>query len=177
MVVVLATYLAAVVVLPLIIAAVVAFRAMPRNRRCPQCMLETIPVESRAARILDKVIRMGLHYRWCSGCGWDGLARTQFLVILPQRADAQSVVLPRTKVATQPIRQIRVQGRSWRVLLQSWEQQPCFMGRLLFVGEDGSTRSDMTQSLTGLSRDEVLCQAVAMSDGLLTYRLRDLVSD
>jgi len=171
-------YLVLVVALPLTLGMFVSFRALPNDRRCPQCGGETISILTRLVRVARHIPGLSsFHRRWCGTCSWEGYTRMS----APEpEAEAQAVAvesaIPRSRVRTQAVRTLELAGK-WRVLLQCWENNGGYHGRLLFVGPTGRTWVDPREPFTGSSRQDVLAQALALSDGLLTYRLRELVSD
>jgi hypothetical protein len=50
---------------------VLAYRFLPRGRRCPACEEETVLLRSA----LPRPVRGRLARRWCMHCGWVGLTR------------------------------------------------------------------------------------------------------
>lgn len=171
-------YLILVVALPLTLGMFVSFRALPNDRRCPQCGGETISILTRLTRVARHIPGLGsFQRRWCSTCLWEGYTRLQ---IANAETEAQPVipepVIPRSRVCTQAVRTLEMAGK-WRVLLQCWDVNGGYYGRLLFVSPTGRTWVDPQEPFTGSTRQDVLAQALSLSDGLLTYRLRELVSD
>jgi hypothetical protein len=77
---------------------------------------------------------------------------------------------------TLDLRSLTVDGRPWRVMLQCWNQTGLFYGRLIFIAPSGRLWLDAVEAFAGSTHREVLGQASSLSDGLLTSRLRRLVS-
>lgn len=44
---------------------------LPAGRDCPRCGGETLPIRVRALTLLRRFVGQ----RWCTACGWEGLAR------------------------------------------------------------------------------------------------------
>jgi hypothetical protein len=172
-------YLLIVVALPLALGVAVSYRSLCRSRHCPLCGNETVPVSSRAGRIARKLwFRHSIQRRWCVRCGWEGLARLARAATHPMiELVAVSPAPPSAGYRTEPVRTLRVGEAQWRVLLQSWQGQGCYFGQLIFIGPAGHLRRDPMHPLAGLTQRDVFEQALSLSDHLLTYRLRDLVSD
>jgi len=171
-------YLMLVVALPLTLGMFVSFRALPNDRRCPQCGGETVSILTRLVRVARYIPGLGsLQRRWCGTCSWEGYARVP---AAEPEAEPPSFIaeaaIPHSRVRTQAVRTLEMAGK-WRVLLQCWDGKGGFYGRLLFVGPTGRTWVDPMEPFTGPTQQDVLAQALALSDGLLTYRLRELVSD
>jgi hypothetical protein len=171
-------YLFIVVALPLALGVAVSYRNLCRSRTCPICGNDTVPVDFRLGRIGRQLwLRTSLQRRWCIRCGWDGiarLARPAAVASVDHRATAQP---PSAGCRTEPVRTLRLGDGQWRVLLQSWQDQGWYFGQLLFIGPDGHLHRDPMHPITGPTRRDVFEQALSLSDHLLTYRLRDLVSD
>lgn len=165
-----AIYLMLVIALPVVLSGLVGYRALPRGKACPNCAQETLPLVSlpvRAARVV--YTGATLERRWCPTCEWDGFARAQPTIVAARTGD----VIQRH---TQQLRTLELGGRAWRVMLESWREQEHFYGRLLFVGPSGKRLYDADGAFDGDTQDEVVGQALAMSDRLLAYRLRDVIS-
>ncbi|MGH7460661.1 MAG: hypothetical protein ACREMA_06485 [Longimicrobiales bacterium] len=171
-------YLFIVVALPLALGIAVSYRSLCRSPSCPLCGHETFQLDSRLGRVMRKLWqRLSLQRRWCVRCGWAGFARisraprmtpTEYLTASPP---------PTSGCRTEPVRTLRLGDGQWRVLLQSWQDQGWYFGQLLFIGPAGHLRRDPLHPITGPTRRDVFEQALSLSDHLLTYRLRDLVSD
>jgi hypothetical protein len=158
-----------VIALPVVVSGLVGFRSLPRGNACPNCAQETLALVSlpvRAARMLHG--NFSLQRRWCPTCEWDGFAR--------MRSESAPNATPVTVRHTQQLRTLELGGRAWRVMLESWREQEHFYGRLLFVGPSGKRVYDADGAFDGSTHDEVIGQALALSDGLLAYRLRDVIS-
>jgi hypothetical protein len=78
---------------------------------------------------------------------------------------------------TLDVRTIAIDGRPWRVLLQCWRQTRHCYGRLLFVEPTGRLWTDACETFSGATRVEVIGQALSVPDGLLTSRLRRILSE
>jgi hypothetical protein len=78
---------------------------------------------------------------------------------------------------TLDVRTITIDGRSWRVLLQCWNQTKLCYGRLVFVEPTGRLWTDACEAFSGKTRFEVIGQALSVPDGLLTSRLRRILSE
>jgi hypothetical protein len=166
-----AIYLVVVIALPLTLSTIIGFRALPRGNNCPNCTQETWPVVSRFLRVLRRVNpSLGLQRRWCPACEWDGYARYS------ARPATVAVPLEITPRRTQQLRTLELGGRKWRVLLESWRDRDRYYGRLLFVGPSGKLWHDPFASLCAGTYGEVVRQAHSLSDRLLAYRLRDVIS-
>lgn len=174
-----AIYLVVVVAIPLTLGLIVSYRGLTRERRCPMCGGETMRLASVLVRATSVAWpRTPLQRRWCTNCTWEGYAR----VATPMQVTAIEASLAATRVPTrgcrtEALRTLRFGGSHWRVLLQSWQEQGTHHGRLVFVGPAGRLWRDGMDLFSGPTRNDVVRQALSLSDGLLTYRLRDLVSD
>ena len=188
-------YLLLVIVMPLSVSAAVSVRALHRGRCCPMCRNETLPVVPRwlgwAARLLRGA---SLQRRWCPACGWEAMTRLsaagahgrngspnprRLARRRPFRVD-EPALDPALAAATRGalrLRELRVDGRPWRVLLRCAAENGRWYGRLLFVGPSGALWKDELVPLSGRSPDDVLTQALALSDQSLAHRLSDLISD
>jgi hypothetical protein len=165
-------YIVVVVALPVLLSAVLSYRALPRGPSCPHCSQETIHVLSHGLRVLSSLVRsVSFQHRWCPCCTWEGYVR----VTAYSRARGQdgSVVSGRQ---TKPLRALDLGGRSWRVMLEYWREQNRCYGRLLFVAPSGRLWCDPLAAFRGATHDEVVRQALALSDPLLTYRLQEVIS-
>jgi hypothetical protein len=74
------------------------------------------------------------------------------------------------------VRWLTVDGVAWKVQLECWRQTGRSFGRLVFIEPSGRLWLDVQPFQGGSDRD-VLGQAMALSDGLLALRLREVVSD
>jgi hypothetical protein len=168
-----ALYLILVIALPVVLSAALGYRALPRGRSCPSCSQETLQVVSPGIRILSKVVpKLTLQRRWCPTCAWDGYTRELSLRPAPALVVASTVGARQT----QPVRTLELGGRSWHVMLEYWRERGRFYGRLLFVGPSGKLWCDPLAAFHGTSHHDVMAQALALSDRLLTYRLREVIS-
>lgn len=167
-----AIYLVLVVALPVMLSAAVGYRALPRGCACPNCAQDTLPLLSRSIRIVKRFWpQLALQRRWCPTCSWDGFTRVHETI--PAPALLTGLVSTRQ---TRPLRELELGGRSWTVLLEYWRERGRCYGRLLFVGPSGKLWCDPLAAFHGRSQEEVTAQALALSDRLLTYRLREVIS-
>lgn len=164
-------YLLIVIALPVALSAIIGFRGLPHGNTCPNCAQETLPLLSHPLRVAQKACKgFSVQRRWCPTCEWDGYARGMMVRLpSPQFAEPNP---PRT----QQVRTLELGGRSWRVMLESWREEGRFYGRLVFVGPSGKLWSDPMPAFSAESRGEVLGQALSLSDRLLAYRLREVIS-
>lgn len=163
-----AIYLVLVIALPVILSSLIGFRSLPRSASCPNCAQDTIPLLSYPLRYLRLVKSdFSLQHRWCPTCEWDGFVRGSASLVRV----TDSLNHPREKVRT-----IEIGGRPWSVMLESWNERGRYYGRLLFVGPSGKLWCDPLAAFTGSTSHDVLEQALALSDRLLAYRLRDVIS-
>lgn len=167
-----ATYLVMVFLIPLVLSAIVSYRTLSTGRGCPECTGQTIPLQHRPLQLLQRLARRTrLEKRWCLECGWDGLTR----VPVPVHEDRRGLDAGFTE--TLDVRNISIDGRTWRVLLQCWDQTTLCYGRLVFVEPTGRLWSDAAEAFSGTSRFEVIGQALSETDGVLTSRLRRILSE
>lgn len=172
MAVLIASYLLLVFLVPVVLSAVVSYRALPRTANCPLCAGDTLVVRRSWLRFLARLApRARLQRRWCLKCGWEGLTRAE-----PRRAPAPVEAGTRAEPATAlDLRSLRVDGRTWRVQLQCWRDvQRCY-GRLVFIEPTGRPWADGVQSFSGATQFEVLGQALSVPDRTLASRLRQLL--
>jgi hypothetical protein len=164
-------YLFIVIALPLTLSAVVGFRGLPYGNACPACRQETLPLVSAFLRPVKRAVpALSLQRRWCPACEWDGYAR------MPRTPDTVMVPLGVITRRTQQVRTLELGGRVWRVMLESWRDRGRCYGRLLFVAPSGKLWYDPFASLSAATHSEVVSQARSLSDRLLAYRLRDVIS-
>lgn len=168
-------YLLLVIVMPLALSVAMGYRGLPRGRACPLCGGETIRVRSRVLALVPLPGGQRLHSRWCARCGWEGVARVEELPATP--APARSVAAVGTGVQMMELSELRMDGRPWRVLLQSWSEEGVWRGQLLFVGPLGRIFSDGLAPFSGSTYHDILRQAMALSEQVLTVRLRGVLSD
>jgi hypothetical protein len=177
------SYLVVVFLVPLLLSAVVTYRSLPAGRHCPQCAGQTIPLVDGVLHRLHRLQRRGgqcVRRRWCLECGWEGYTREKRdRSSRPERSDrALPSYLYEAGIAeTLDVRTITIDGRSWRVLLQCWNQTRVCCGRLVFVEPTGRLWTDACEAFTGASRFEVIGQALSVPDTLLTSRLRRILSE
>jgi hypothetical protein len=166
-----AVYLILVIALPVMLSAILGYRALPRGRACPNCTHETVPLVSHWLRAVSRIHpQISLQRRWCPVCTWDGYARIPAFTLAPALGS------PSTARQTQPIRNLELGGRSWNVMLEHWREHGRCYGRLLFVGPSGKLWCDPLAAFHGETHHDVMRQAQALSDRLLTYRLREVIS-
>lgn len=172
MVVLITSYLLLVFLIPVVLSAVVSYRALPRGAGCPQCGRETEALHRRWLSLLLRLSpRGGVSRRWCLHCGWEGLSRGRREtqpppLIMPAPAPADTAL---------DLRSLRVDGRTWRVQLQCWRDQRQCYGRLVFIEPTGRTWADVLQAFSGTTQFEVLGQALSVPDRTLANRLRQLL--
>ena len=171
-------YLLVVVALPLTLGLLVSYRNLTRERHCPMCGGETAQMQSFTVRALRFIWSASpLQRRWCAHCSWVGFARIAYPILAPAFSMSSGVRVPTRGCRTEPLRMIRFSGNEWRVLLQCWQEHGWNYGRLVYVGPAGRLWRDATDPFSGPTRRDVTEQALSLSDGLLTYRLKTLVSD
>jgi hypothetical protein len=183
-----ALYLILVIALPLTLSGVVSYRTLPRTTKCPLCGEDTLRLRSRWLNGLSRLLRhQELQSRWCAACLWEGAIR---LPRQKHRAPSGQPSAPahlerRSSIAVGPgqsgeaisLRDIEIDGLSWRVLLQCWHDADRWYGRLLFIAPTGRLWVDTVQPMSGISSREVMGKALALPDPVLAYRLRELISD
>jgi len=164
-------YLFIVIALPLTLSALVGFKGLPSGSACPACKQETLPLVSAFLRAAKRVVpSLSIQRRWCPACDWDGYTR------MPKLPETVIVPLGVISRRTQQVRTLELGGRVWRVMLESWRDRGRCYGRLLFVAPSGKLWYDPFASLTAATHSEVVSQARSLSDRLLAYRLRDVIS-
>ena len=166
-----AIYLVLVIALPVALSGLIGLRSVPHGSACPNCAQDTYPILSQPLRLLQKLhAGFPLQRRWCPVCEWDGYARASNVAsLLP-------VFIETPVHRTQQVRTLEIGGRVWRVMLESWRERGCYFGRLMFVGPSGKLWSDPLAAFNAPTHHEVLSQALALSDRLLAYRLREVIS-
>lgn len=167
------SYLLLVLLLPLAISALAGYRGLPRGRACPQCAGATEPLLGRwRGRPRALARRAGVQRRWCLTCGWQGLVRAG-----PPAAPEPVRPSPgREAVLALDVRSLRVDGRLWRVQLQSWRDPQSCHGRLVFIEPSGRLLHDRVEAFSGATQFEVLGQALSIPDRLLAGRVRRLLT-
>ena len=171
-------YLLILLALPLTLGLTVVFRGLPKDRRCPHCGSDTVQLTSHIARALQRGWRDSpLQRRWGAHCSWVGYARIHYPPLTPAYSLSTGVRVPTRGCRTEALRSLRFGGAEWRVLVQCWQEREWTYGRLVFVGPAGRLWRDATDPFSGPTRTDVLQQALSLSDKLLTYRLKALVSD
>ncbi|HEX6694678.1 MAG TPA: hypothetical protein VF035_08290 [Longimicrobiales bacterium] len=170
---------------PLALSALLSRRSLPSGTGCPLCAGDTIAIQIRPLHRLGRLRRhIPFERRWCLDCGWLGLVR----VLPPARRPAGRPAVNAVQcdggsafdsgfTETLDVRTLAIDGRTWRVLLQCWSQtRPCY-GRLVFVEPTGRVWADACEAFSGATRFEVIGQALSVPDGLLSSRLRRILSE
>ena len=164
-------YLIIVIALPLTLSAIIGLRSIPCGDACPNCTHDTFPLLSIPLRTVRRVVpRISLERRWCPACEWDGFAYAR-----PRRV-SQTIPAGQSFRRTQELRTLEIGGRPWNVRLESWLEEGRVYGRLVFVGPSGKLWSDPAAAFSAPTQTEVLSQALSLSDRLLAYRLREVIS-
>lgn len=166
-----ALYLVIVIVLPIALSALIGMRSMPYGSCCPNCTHDTFPLVSAPLRLARQMYSgFPIQRRWCPACEWDGYARAG---VPARQASGPVEAAPRR---TQELRTLELGGRPWNVRLESWREQGRVYGRLLFVGPSGKLWCDPAAAFSASTQAEVLSQALSLSDRLLAYRLKEVIS-
>jgi hypothetical protein len=169
------SYLLLVLVLPLSISAVIAWRSLLHGPLCPSCGNSTLPLLDRRLRLVARMLRRDVQRRWCAACGWEGALRIDVGPLhVRRRMIPHSAIGAATRVTD--VRTLIVDGAQWSVRLECWGSMGRCFGRLIFVESSGRLWLD-AQPLEGSSDFEIFSQARSLSDDLLVLRLRELVSD
>lgn len=169
-VLVFAIYLVLVIALPVALSSLMGYRSLPRGVSCPNCAQDTLPLVSYPIWLAKQMNRnFSLQRRWCPTCEWDGYARVPVSPIAMRLPDS-------VHRYRQQVRTIEIGGRPWSVMLESWREHGRFYGRLIFAGPSGKLWCDALPAFNGPTQHDVLEQALALSDRLLAYRLRDVIS-
>ena len=182
-------YLLLVVVLPLALGTAVGYLKLPRSVCCPVCSGETIRIVDRWLDLLSRLLRdWSVHRRWCLMCEWEGVCRVR--LELPQRHAGPTAAGARRAAAgvsgrdpgatvqeSFDLRDLRIEGRNWRVVLEYWGGSDGWFGRILYIGPSGRCWKDPSDLLRGATPREVLGQALALPEGALVGRVRALISD
>jgi len=185
-----ALYVLLVIVLPLALSAIVSYRSLPHGPACPMCKGETLRLVSRWLRWASRLgSRTELQRRWCVACQWEGVmrvsaARARRLEVVrvdrPSQGTGEASPEARAPEGAEgaiDLRRLEVDGRLWRVLVQCWCRGGRWYGRLLFISPSGRMLADSMEPLSGVSRHDVLGQALALPDALIAGRLRAVISD
>jgi hypothetical protein len=166
-----AMYLLVVIVLPVALSAIIGARQLPFGSGCPNCSEETLQLTSVPLRAASRVYAgIPVQRRWCPACEWDGYTRS----------GATPGALERNREAslrhTVPVRTLELNGRVWKVMLESWREQGLCYGRLLFVGPSGKQWREPMPEFSADTDGEVLVQARSLSDRLLAHKLMEVIS-
>lgn len=181
-----ALYLTLVIALPLALSVVVSYRTLPRTPHCPLCGKETFHIRSRLLNALSCILRnQELQKRWCATCLWEGtirIPRPLPVNPLPQpvaetASGSRAPTVPGPSGEAISLRDLEIDGLSWRVLLQCWYDTGQWFGRLLFIAPSGRLWIDTVDPIRGSSSGEVMGKALALPDRTLACRLRELISD
>jgi hypothetical protein len=183
-----ALYLILVIALPLALSSVVSYRTLPRTTTCPFCSTETLRLRSRWLQGISRLLRhQELQARWCTACLWEGTIRVHRRRQSARAGQHPGTARPerRRSIAVGPgqsgeavsLRDLEIDGRAWRVLLQCWHDTDRWFGRLLFIAPTGRLWVDTVEPMSGSSSREVMGKALALPDRILAYRLRELISD
>jgi len=167
------TYLLLVFLVPILVSAMVSYRALPSTTACPHCTRDTVPIQARGGRVGNLVLRrLRLRRRWCMSCDWTGVMRPAFTPpVIPTGREPTGAV-----VHVLEVRSLRLDGRTWRVQLQCWEDAYQCHGRLVFVDVGGRPWPDAFQAFSARTQVEVLGQALSIPDRALASRLRQLMT-
>jgi hypothetical protein len=169
------TYLLLVFVVPVLVSAMIGFRALPRTASCPHCQLDTAQLQPRGGGPGRALLRwLRLQRRWCVGCGWIGITRRTAATASVPVVEAAAAEAPAIQVLD--VRSLRLDGRTWRVQLQCWQDAVQCHGRLAFVDPGGRPWPDALQAFTARTQMEVLGQALSIPDRALASRLRQLIT-
>jgi hypothetical protein len=82
-----------------------------------------------------------------------------------------------TSAQTLELCNLEIDGRPWRVLLQSWCDISRWYGRILYVGTSGKLCADPGDPFSGRSYHDVLGQALGLSEQMLANRLRGAITE
>lgn len=165
-----AIYLVIVIALPMALSVVVGYRSLPCGRACPNCEQDTLPLQSRLVKAIQCLhANVHLQRRWCPACDRDGYARVA--------AGPATVIRPaQSALHMQQLRTLELSGRPWHVMLESWCERNRWYGRLVFMGPSGKLWSDPLAAFSAPTHGDMVRQALSLSDRLLTYRLREVIS-
>lgn len=177
MVVLISTYLLLVFLVPVLLSAIVSLRALPRSTVCPLCSRDTVLLQARGGRPGGGVLRLlRLERRWCPPCGWGGLTRRTTSRAAWPGMTPVAIAEERAAGQVLDVRSLRLDGRTWRVQLQCWQDARQCYGRLVFIDVTGRPWPDALQALSARTQLEVLGQALSITDRTLASRLRQLIT-
>ncbi len=75
----------------LVLALAMIFLLLPSDARCNQCDGDTLLIRTNRPGRLGSRLSFGrVQWRWCPGCGWEGLARRVAPPAEPALRQAQS---------------------------------------------------------------------------------------
>lgn len=170
--VLIASYLLLVFLLPLLVSLFISFRALPRTIACPHCTRNTLLLRARGGRPGALLLRfLRVQHRWCMHCEWSGLTRRIWPPTNPAPGHPVGEGLHVLEV-----RSLWLDGRTWRVQLQCWEDAYQCHGRLVFVDVSGHPWPDALQAFSARTKLEVIGQALSIPDRALASRLRRLMT-
>ena len=79
----------------LILAGVMIYLILPKDRECSQCDGQTLLLGgNRAARFRSRLFLGRIQRRWCPRCGWEGMTRR---VIEAELREDSAFTQPRSK--------------------------------------------------------------------------------
>jgi hypothetical protein len=170
----LVSYFIIVIALPTALGIYVALNGMQRSRRCPSCAEETLWVRSHPHRLVGKLLPSSdIQLRWCPTCSWQGAVRLSRGAPRAHPASAAgAAAAPDAHGEQVEIREIRIDGRPWSVMLDCWADDGRWLGRFFFRGPGGQACMEEDPSIEGRSAIEVLSNALAMPDASLAGRIR-----
>jgi len=158
---------------PVVVSAIVSYRGLPRTVACPNCTRDTALLRPRAGFLGRAVLRfLRLQRRWCLQCSWTGLIRK---TVAPAAVAVATGDLKPGSAQLLDVRSLRLDGRTWRVQLQCWEEAHLCHGRLVFIDVSGRPWPDALQAFSARTQLEVLGQALSIPDRALASRLRQLI--
>lgn len=116
------------------------------------------------------------HSRWCPTCDWHGMARIARVPAIAGPVDARTGAGAGADAADSvvgvDIRRINLDGDPWRVRLRCQAEGDEWVGRLCFVGPDGTERAEDASRIRGRSALQVMSRALALSERALVGRIR-----
>jgi hypothetical protein len=162
-------YFFIVIALPLALGSYVFFHGLPRTRRCPGCADGTVRLRSRGHALASRFLHGSeVHARWCMRCGWQGTVRLEEATIAMRREPGTGSTRHPDRV---DLRTLRVDGDTWRVMVECWAEGGRWLARLVFIAPTGQVCHD-ARSLEGASVLAVISQAFRLPEQTLAGRLR-----